>query len=200
MFKRVRNSLTVLLFVFMLFALTSCKNPKVNEKEWVKAFSVESFSNCTILCVTGEEGLADSERITIDVENGKYSYIAEEVYANGGKFELDEQLFYSTDENGLSWVYYKDYSTNNWVKKVSQNYALNGLKEIIDYYKNLFFMFEYNDENEVYVKIEEDQIHNIYFKNGKLTEIKITYLDDVDVFTATVQFKNYGKCKVNLPL
>lgn len=199
MFKRVQNFLILVLFIFMLFGLTGCKSTKVKEKEWMAAFSLESFSNCTIKCVSGEEGIADSERITIKIENNKYEYLGEEVYQNGEKFELDEHVFHYTDIYGTSWIYYEQTSTGNWVKETSNNYVLKGISEIVNYYKNLYFMFEYSDENKVYVNVEEERIHNVYFENGKLSEIKITLLDEYEVYTVIFSFKDYGKTKVTLP-
>ena len=100
-----------ILLVFLsclLFILTSCDKTEVSEEEWKAAFSLEAFSNVTVVVISGEPGMADCEKRTVKFDNGKYFDLEEEIYTDGGSFEEDEMSYYFTDSDGASWEYYKN--------------------------------------------------------------------------------------------
>lgn len=189
----------VILLVILVLVLVGCEKTNVTESEWNKAFSLDSFSNCTLIITSGEIGEADCERITIKVEDSKFYYLGEEIYKDGNDFEMDYLYYYYTDFDGASWEYYEDSKTNEWKKSLSDNYALETIKGLSSKYKNLYYMYEYDEENKVYVKVEENTINSISFVGDKVSKIKIVTTSEEYTYTVMIEIKDYDKTKVELP-
>lgn len=194
----MKKHIIVLILLILLTTLTSCDS-KVDEKTWSLAFSKETFQNCKIVGTYGANGIEDSERYTLKFDDNIVYSLEEEVYYDGGSFELDEEEYLYTDSDNVTWWYWYDTDERQWYKEIEENPSYSFLDDILNNIAHLYELFEYDEENEYYKKVSEDQIIIVYFEKDKVSKIKRTYYTEDYSETVIIEFSDYGKINLSLP-
>ena len=194
----MKKHIIVLILLILLTTLTSCDS-KVDEKTWSLAFSKETFQNCKIVGTYGENGIEDSERYTLKFDDNIVYSLEEEVYYDGGSFELDEEEYLYTDSDNVTWWYWYDTDERQWYKEIEENPSYSFLDDILTNIAHLYELIEYDEENEYYKKVIEDQIIIVYFEKDKVSKIKRTYYTEDYSETVIIEFSDYGKINLSLP-
>lgn len=194
----MKKHIIVLILLILLTTLTSCDS-KVDEKTWSLAFSKETFQNCKIVATYGGNGIEDSERYTLKFDDNIVYSLEEEVYYDGGSFELDEEEYLYTDSDNVTWWYWYDTDERQWYKEIDEKPSYSFLDDILTNIAHLYELFEYDEENEYYKKVSEDQIIIVYFEKDKVSKIKRTYYTEDYSETVIIEFSDYGKINLFLP-
>lgn len=194
----MKKHIIVLILLILLTTLTSCDS-KVDEKTWSLAFSKETLQNCKIVGTYGANGIEDSERYTLKFDDNIVYSLEEEVYYDGGSFELDEEEYLYTDSDNVTWWYWYDTDERQWYKEIEENPSYSFLDDILTNIAHLYELFEYDEENEYYKKVSEDQIIIVYFEKDKVSKIKRTYYTEDYSETVIIEFSDYGKINLSLP-